>query len=295
MIQPGPRSKTLPLFGALTRRLGATRRLRTLPFTLEDAGPHPAGFSARRFSPESAIMRLGGVELEIIDRPAETLGEAASLALIEIHRLTAEHTPYHAGTYMHRHLEQATTLIVIRKDGQVAGVSLATAIAAEGRRFLFINASMYAPAIRGGQLAARVNLVHIWRSAWRQFPRSVFVAFRTQNPLVLSTAVSSAPFHPRPDSPVPARIKAAAAALSRALNPESDFDGDALVQRGILARDAIDPAPPRHRDEAINAFCDRHLDYEAGDLFLAVAEMSLPVIARMAWINWRKAMARRRR
>lgn len=290
------RSRTLPLAprGA-TAPLGARALPRTDPFRLQDVPqPPPPTFSARRFTPRSEVRRFGDTELEIIERPAETLGPAVPFALIEIIRLTAENTPYHAGTYMHRHLAQATRLVVIRKDGAVEGVSIATEFDLQGRRSLFLNASMYSPAIRGSQMAARINQLHIWRAVWAAFPRSVFVAFRTQNPLVLSTAVSSAAFFPRWDQPVPRRVRQVAEALSQALNPGATFDAEALVQRGALARDFRDPDQPRHHNPAVNDFCDRHLDYARGDLFLAVAEMNLAAIARCAWRNWRKVRARAR-
>lgn len=295
MIEKRPAGRTQRLGPSYTSRLGGARRLRTLPFSLADVGPAPAGFSARRFSPKSTIKRLGSVEMEIIESPAETLGDAAELALVEIHRLTAEHSPFHAGTYMYRHLAQATTLIVLRHDGEVVGFSLATSLEAGEHPCLFINASFYAPTIRGGHLTARVNLWHIWRAVWKHCPRLVYVAYRTQNPLAFAAGVSTAPFHPRPDQAAPRRVKAAAAALSRALNPEAVYDAEAMVQRGILARDGIDPNPARHHDPAINAFCDEHLDYQGGDLFLLVAEMNVPAVAKMAWVNWRKAVAKRKR
>lgn len=251
---------------------------RTIPFRLEELSPHPLDFSEARFSPRSELRRWGDVEIEVIREPATTLGAALPLVYAELLRITATATPYHPGTYMFRHLDQASTLVVLRRNGKPEGFSIGTLRELEGAVYLFFNATMYTPALQGAGLGLKVNLIHLWHAVRRAKGRAFFAAVRTQNPIALATVIAGAPFYPRPGTQTPVGLRKAAAALAAVLNPGARFDADAMVQRGVLARDAREPGRPRHHDPRLNAFCDRHLNYEAGDLFLLMARLSAPVV-----------------
>jgi hypothetical protein len=262
---------------------------RTIPFRLEELVPHPAGFSEARFSPTSELRRWGELAIEIIREPAATLGEALPLVYAELLRITATATPYHPGTYMFRHLDQASTLVVVRKAGKPEGFSIGTLRELDGAVYLFFNATMYTPAIQGAGLGLRVNLIHLWQAVRRARGRPFYAAVRTQNPIALATVIAGAPFYPRPGKVTPSRLRQAAAKLAAVLNPGACFDAEAMVQRGVLARDAREPGRPRHHDPRLNAFCDRHLDYEAGDLFLLMARLSAPaVLGTELFCRWRR-------
>jgi len=287
-------SRTAYFVSPRTGPLGAAFP-RTLPFELPELGAPPPGFRPERFHPASQVEAWPDLDLaiEIIREPAATLGASLPWVYAELLRITATTTPFHPGTYMHRHLDQATTLVIIRRAGRAEGFSIGTLREVGGKLMLFFNATMYSPAIRGAGLGLRVNLIHLWDAVRRAGGRRFYAAVRTQNPIALATVIAGAPFFPRPGKATPRRLQEAARALSEALNPGARFDLAAMVQRGVLARDVREPGRPRHHDPRINAFCDRHLDYEAGDLFLLMAEMSpLAVLGAELFSRWRRRKAR---
>lgn len=288
------RTATRPLEAGQTRPLRFTRRLRTFPFKLQERPGAPASFSAKRFSPHSRLKQLGELELEIIHAPQKTLGPALEWVYSELLRLTQENSPFRPGTYMHQHLWQGSRLIVVRKEGVPAGFSIATAKKLGKKHFLFINATFYGSEIRGAHLTPRVNLLHFWPLALRCFPRKFYVALRTQNPLVFAAVTARAPFYPRLGEATPEALREAGAALCAALNPDWRFDREAMVVRGGVARDAFDPARPRHHRSEINDYCDQHLDYERGDTFMMVAEMDFWGVCLTQLLTWYKAWRARR-
>lgn len=246
---------------------------RTTPLALDERRPWPPGFSRERFSPYSQIRRHGDLELELIPDPAKTLGDAADVVMSELVRLTVENSLVKPGSYLPKTFEQATLLVVIRRSGIPMGYSVSAILEVQGVIFLWLIATFYAKEIRGRSLSSTINRLHTGKALKLGWLRPVYLVVRTQNPLVIAGLLRSPVVYPRPDKAPPRSLQRMASLFYAQTGLSGTLDPKTLVVIAGNPRDAADPDPPRHRDPAVNAFCDAHLDYARGDLFLMLGRL----------------------
>lgn len=231
----------------------------------------------------SRLGRLDGFTIEIIDRPAATLGAMAEPVLAALLTLSRANLASDPESYLRRHFAEASTLIVLRLGTEIVGLSLASQCAIAGRHFLWVRQTVLAPGARGAMLMQRVTGVHLWRAVRAAWPKPFYLMTRTGNPRVVGALVAAPQFYPRPGKPTPRRLREAATAFAEAQGWAGAFDAEALVLRSIVSQAGPAPDAP-HRDPRINDFCRQHL-VDGGDRFLMVARASWLGVAASALIT----------
>ncbi len=246
-------------------------------------------FSPTRYLPDSRILTISGLAVEVIDKPLEALEPILTAAYLDLNRLLYIGNRARPGTFMHFHLASASSLAIARVGSQVAGFSLATHLSVSGEHVVIHNATAVDSEIRGRSMSFLLNAVHYFDAFLASPVRGFYSVARTYNPLIYGGLLSAGPYYPRPNAPPPPKIRDLGIAVARMLNADAPYDPDVMVQRGAwkkLHKGEI----PRHWSREVNAYCDTHLRYDEGDGLIVVGRFDALVIAkvigRFLWKQW---------
>lgn len=229
------------------------------------------------------------LDLEMLVDPARTLGAAKESVVAELVALCERTASFDARELLVEEIEHATWLLLVRKDAAAVGFALATLFAVDQRWVLYLNFMVFAPEARGRGLLNGFIEDILRRTAERLRGSEFYLVSLSGNPLIVGAVHHYPLAYPRPGRPTPADHQEAAQAVARRLYPHLRFDREPPVVRKISPQDTSMLA--RHRDPRVNAFCDRHLDYAAGDELVLVGRIGR--LQRWAiYLVCRAAMAR---
>ncbi|MFI5302111.1 MAG: hypothetical protein ACHREM_28810 [Polyangiales bacterium] len=220
--------------------------------------------------------RLDDLVFETFVEPRDSLGAARARVVAELLTLCRENTTFDASHLLVHEIDHATWLNVVRRAGAVVGFVMASLLELDGDWVLYLNFMVFGREARGRNLLTR-QLEYLLRSAAsRRNGEDFYLVSLSGNAQVVG-AVHHYPWaYPRPGRATPPRLRKIARALATTLYPELRFDEEPPIVRKISPQDLSVHGLPRHRDRRVNEFCDRHLDYAAGDEIVLVGRIGLP-------------------
>jgi hypothetical protein len=240
----------------------------------------------KRAFPDSKLTTIGDLELEVQTTDCARYRDALHDLAPEVRHVAARARGWTDPDDTHRFeasfkidpLFQTSALALVRRAGALVGLAGCV------RNWQFGDASLvhlcslsFAPAVQRRGLL-RMLMAMLWSLCWRDpafrakaIAGHGYATAITQNPYLMSYFDHLFELYPSPDRAAPVEVVDIAQAVVDRFDPQVTLERDTLVLRGqatFFARHR-----PYGRDERMNAFCDRALRYDHGDVFVVVGRV----------------------
>lgn len=220
---------------------------------------------------------------ETLHRPAETLDADAAARLraqiLELNLRLSDAPAFAANWHarIDRFFEGMAWIDLAWQGDRLVGHCGTRALPVRRGEGIYVDNCTVDPDLQGRGIGRRLTGRTTARCAVRSALHPVYIALRTQNPVMgaESVAVAGGGRHcfPRYDGgPVTPALAEVAAGAAATLWPELDYEQSTGVLRGAYGGRFLDAQRTRRADAA--AYFERHVDRERGDALLVVVRMS---------------------